>query len=210
MVLGECVSSTRAMHRKIRRYDLAVDIPVLREDAFIVKDSRAYIERRHGQEWTQYLGAKSSTVGRVKLYNKAVEAGLCYPLTRLEMTLDPSTPYAKINFPTAYYLDDMQMSFSSYKATEMERFIMNALFQGCGTMDQLGRRTREKIKVLMADHVKKVEISREDYEQVLKQVKTYASGKVQGTATDQDQPPMQGRRVPAWVREAEASEEMLT
>lgn len=31
----------------------------------------AYIERRHGQEWTQYLGAKSSTVGRVKLYTHA-------------------------------------------------------------------------------------------------------------------------------------------
>ena len=63
---------------------------------------------------------------------------------------------------------------------------MNALFQGCGTMDQLGRRTREKIKVLMADHVKKVEISREDYEQVLNQVKGYTSGKEQNTATDQE------------------------
>ena len=61
----------------------------------------------------------------------------------------------------------------------------------------------------MADHVKKVEISREDYEQVLKQVKTYASGNVQSTATDQDQPPPQGKRVPEWVREAEASEEVL-
>lgn len=128
-------------------------------------------------------------MGRVKFYNKAVEAGLTYPLTRLEMTLDPSTPYEKISFPTVYYLDDMQMSFSSYKATETERFILNALFQGCGTLDQLGRRTREKIKVLMADHVKKVEIRREDYEQFLKQVKTYASGNVQSTATDQDQPP---------------------
>lgn len=210
MVLGQCVSSTRPMHRKIRRFDLALDIPVSRQDAFLVKDSRAYIERRHGQEWTQYLGAKSSTVGRVKLYNKAVEAVLCYPLTRLEMTLDPATPYEKINFPTAYYLDDMQMSFSGYKATETERFIMNALFQGCGTMDQLGRRTREKIKVLMADHVKKVEISREDYEQMIRQVKSYASGNVQTAATEQDQPPPEGRRVPAWVQEAEASEEVLT
>lgn len=177
MVLVQCVSSTRPMHRKIRRYDLAVDIPVLREDAFMVKDSRAYIERRHGQEWTQYLGAKSSTVGRVKLYNKQVEAGLHYPLTRLEMTLDPSTPYERANFPTVYYLDDLQMCFSGNKATETERFIMNALFQGCGTLDQLGRRTREKINVLMADHVKAVEISRKEYEQMISQVKGYVSGK---------------------------------
>ncbi len=120
------------MHRKIRRYDLTVDIPVLRQDAFGVKDSRAYIERRHGQEWTQYLGATSSRVGRVKLYNKAVEAELNYPLTRLEMTLDPSTAYDQANFPTVYYLDDLQMCFSGYKATETERFIMNALFWGAG------------------------------------------------------------------------------
>ena len=204
MVLGQCVGSTRPMHRKIRRFDLAVDIPVSRQDAFLVKDSRAYIERRHGQEWTQYLGAKSSTVGRLKLYNKGVEAGLKYPLTRLEMTLDPATPYERVNFPTVYYLDNLQMSFSSYKATETERFIMNALFQGCGTMDQLGRRTREKIKVLMADHVKKVEISRENYEQMLRQVKGYTSGNVQTAATIQDQPLPQGKSVPAWVREAEA------
>lgn len=210
MVLGQCVSSTRPMSRKIRRFDLALDIGVSRQDVFLVKDSRAYIERRHGQEWTQYLGAKSSTVGRLKLYNKAVEAGLKYPLTRLEMTLDPATPYERVNFPTVYYLDNLQMSYSSYKATETERFIMNALFQGCGTMDQLGRRTREKIKVLMADHVKKVEISREDYEQMIRQVKEYASGNVQIAATDQDQPPPQGRRVPAWVLEAEASKEVLT
>lgn len=210
MVLGQCVSNTRPLHRQTRRLDLAVDIPTARQDAFLVKDSRAYLERRHGQEWTQYLGAKSSAVGRVKLYNKAVEAGLNYPLTRLEIMLDPATPYERVNFPIVYYLDNLQMGVSSYKATETERFIMNALFQGCGTLDQLGRRTREKIKVLMADHVKKVEISREDYEQVLKQVKTYASGNVQSTATDQDQPPPQGKRVPEWVREAEASEEMLT
>lgn len=209
MVLRQCVSSTRPMSRKTRRYDLAVDIPVLRQDAFLVKDSRAYIERRHGQEWTQYLGAKSSTVGRVKLYNKAVEAGLKYPLTRLEMTLDPATPYERVNFPTVYYLDALQMSFSSYKATETERFIINALIQGCGTMDQLGRRTWEKIKVLMADHMKKVEISRESYEQMLRQVKGYTSGNVQTAATIQDQPPLEGRRVPAWVQEAEACEEVL-
>lgn len=87
------------MSRKTRRYDLAADIPVLRQDAFLVKDSRAYLERRHGREFTQYLGAKSSTVGRVKLYDKAAEAGLNYPLTRLEMTLDPATPYERVNFP---------------------------------------------------------------------------------------------------------------
>ena len=203
LLLGYLVGNTRPMHRKIRRFDLAVDIPVLRQDAFLVKDSRAYLERRHGQEWTQYLGAKSSTVGRVKLYYKTMEAGLNYPLTRLEMTLDPATPYEKVNFPTTYYLDDYQLCFSGQKATDTERFIINALLAGCGTLDQLGRRTRDKIKMLMSDYVKKVEISRENYKQVVSQVKGYTSGKVKGTTPNQDQPPPQERRVPAWVREAE-------
>lgn len=67
------------------------------------------------------------------------------------------------------------------------------IFQRCGTLDQLGRRTREKINVLMADHVK-----------------GYVSGKVETAVVDQDQAPPQGMNFPAWVREAEASEEMLT
>lgn len=204
LLFGYLVENTRPMHRTIRRYDLAVDIPVLRQDAFLVKDSRAYIERRHGQEWTQYLGAKSSTVGRVKLYNKTVEADLNYPLTRLEMTLDPATPYEKVNFPTTYFIDDYQLCFSGQKATDTERFIINALLAGCGTLDQLGRGTREKVKKLLSDYVKSVEIGREQYEQVIRQVKAYASGKMQTAATIQDQPPPQGKRVPAWIGEAEA------
>ena len=202
LLLGYLVGNTRPMHRTIRRYDLAVDIPVLRQDAFLVKDSRAYLERRHGQEWTQYLGAKSSTVGRVKLYNKGVEADLHYPLTRLEMTLDPATPYEKVNFPTTYYLDDYQLCFSRQKATDTERFIISALLEGCGTLDQLGRGTREKITKLLNDYVKVVEIGREDYEQMVSQVKGYARGIVESSTMDQDQP-LQGTRFPVWVREAE-------
>lgn len=45
LILRYLVANTRAMHRAIKRYDLAVDIPVMRQDAFLVKDSRAYLER---------------------------------------------------------------------------------------------------------------------------------------------------------------------
>ncbi len=56
--------------------------------------------------------------------------------------------------------------------------------------------------MLMSDYVKKVEIRREDYGQIVSQVKGYANGKVERGTVDQDQPP-QGARFPAWVREAE-------
>ena len=49
------VKNTRPMHRIVKRFDLAIDIPVDRFDCFLVKDSRAYSERRHGQEWTCLL-----------------------------------------------------------------------------------------------------------------------------------------------------------
>lgn len=187
LLLEYLVGNARPMHRVIRRYDLAADIGVLRQDVFLVKDNRAYIERRHGQEWTQYLGAKSSAVGRVKLYNKQTEAHLNYPLTRLELTLDPATPYDKINFPTVFYLDDLQMCFEETKATETERFIIDALLQGCGTIDQLGRRTQAKIKALLKGYTKRVEISKQDYAKILSQVNGYKNGvtPIKGTKTDQ-------------------------
>ena len=155
LLLSYLVGNTRPMHRTVKRFDLAIDIPVLRQDVFLVKDNRAYIERRHGQEWTQYLGAKSSTVGRVKLYNKQVESNLGHPLTRLELTLDPATPYEKIKFPEVYYLDDLQLCFDeTVKAGDTERFILNAILQGCGTINQLGRKTREKIKILLDQYIR--------------------------------------------------------
>jgi len=205
LILRYVIASTRPMHRQIRRYDLAVDIPVPRRDTLLVKDSRAYIERRHGQEWTQYLGAKSSTVGRVKLYNKQTEAHLNYPLTRLEITLDPATPYDKINFPTVFYLVDMQMRFEETKATETERFIINALLQGCGTIDQLGRRTQAKIKTLMEGYMKRVEISEQDYSKILSQVNGYKIGVLQTEAII-DQPPQRNAGTPEWLQEAKQAQ----
>lgn len=207
LLLDYLVTNTRPMHRTVRRFDLAVDIPVQRQDVFLVKDNRAYIERRHGQEWTQYLGAKSSTVGRVKLYNKAVEANLAYPLTRLELTLDPSTPYEQTNFPTVYYLNNLQIGFDeALKATETERFILNAVLQGCGTINQLGRRTREKIRALLSRYVKYIEVSEQDYRRILWQLSSYKNGKLPTAATDPDQPPPKKPNIPDWVIEAEKAE----
>lgn len=207
LLLDFLVSNTRPMHRTVKRFDLAVDIPVLRQDVFLVKDNRAYIERRHGQEWTQYLGAKSSTVGRVKLYNKQVESNLGHPLTRLEMTLDPTTPYEQVKFPVVYYLDDLQLCFDeTVKASDTERFILNAILQGCGTLEQLGRRTREKIKVLLDRYVKYIEVSQQEYQKIISQVNGYKNNSNQSTPTDPDQPPQKELEVPEWVKGAEKAE----
>lgn len=209
LLLSYLVGNTRPMHRTVKRFDLAIDIPVLRQDVFLVKDNRAYIERRHGQEWTQYLGAKSSTVGRVKLYNKQVESNLGHPLTRLELTLDPATPYEKIKFPEVYYLDDLQLCFDeTVKAGDTERFILNAILQGCGTINQLGRKTREKIKILLDQYVKYIKIGSKEYYQIVSQLNSYKNSNNQGAPTDWDQPPRKKPELPEWVKEAEEAKQL--
>lgn len=134
-----------------------------------------YIERRHGVEYTQYLGSKSSTVGRVKLYNKSAEADLAYPLTRLELTLDPSTPFEKVNFPVVYFLNTERMNNAEVKATDTEKFILNALLQGYGTLNDLCRKTRAKMENLMELYVDKVQISRDAYAKIIENLSAYVA-----------------------------------
>lgn len=152
---------------RITRFDLAVDFPVDRSKCFLVKDRRLYIERRHGVEYTQYLGSKSSAVGRVKLYNKTAEAKLDYPLTRLELTLDPAIPYDEVNFPKVYFLKPDTTAGAGVRITDTERFIVSALLQGYGTLNDLGRKTRAKIEMLMQNYVESVHITSEMYDKVL-------------------------------------------
>lgn len=161
---------------RIARFDLAIDIPVDRVKCFLVKDRRLYIERRHGVEYTQYLGAKSSMVGRVKLYNKAAEAKLDHPLTRLELTLDPAVAYEEIKFPVVFCLNSVSLSNDGVKVTETERFILNAILQGYGTLNDLGRKARAKIATLLKSHVEQIRISEEVYSKVLAQLAVYLSG----------------------------------
>jgi len=154
---------------------LAIDIPVERTNCFLVKDRRMYIERRHGKEYTQYLGSKSSKVGRVKLYNKTAEADLDYPLTRLELTLDPAKSFEKISFPLVYYLNTDAIAESDIKVSDTDRFILNALLQGYGTLNDLGRKTRAKMQSLLDSCVRKVEITPASYDKVLQRVRCYIS-----------------------------------
>ena len=174
-LLGFFALHTSPMQRSVKRFDLAIDIPIERENCFLVKDRRMYIERRHGKEYTQYLGSKASTVGRVKLYNKQLESGLDYPLTRLELTLDPEEPFLNINFPKVFYQDNDKLCLDGLKATDTERFILNALLQGYGTLNDLGRKTRAKMEKLMAEYVHYVEITETDYAAILDQLHPYLS-----------------------------------
>lgn len=169
---------TTASQRKVIRFDLAIDIPVDREQCFLIKDRRLYIERRHGKEFTQYLGAKSSTVGRVKLYNKAIESNLDYALTRLELTLDPATPFEKVNFPAVYYTDMPKVCLDKVRITDTERFILSAVLNGFGSLHDLGRKTRAKVQTVLDLYIKRVSITADTYSSILAMVHEYEDGTI--------------------------------
>lgn len=168
-------NASKPMHHKVVRFDLAIDIPAERSDCFLVKDNRAYSERRHGAEWTQYLGAKSSNHGRVKLYNKQVESNLPYALTRLELTLHGDTAYEAIPMPKVYYIKDRQVSLDELKLTDTDRFILGALIAGYGEITMLSRRTREKMENLLRNYVQQIFVSEENYDKILRQLHAYVA-----------------------------------
>ena len=159
----------------VKRFDLAADLPIDRADVFLIKNGHMYSERRHGQEWTQYLG-KVNTHGRVKLYNKQVEAKLTYPLTRLEMTLDPSVPYENIPFPQVYYYDGRSASLEERQhLTDTDLFILQALLVGAGKVEQLGRRKREQMQRVLESYTKPLFISENDYYAVWAQLASWTN-----------------------------------
>lgn len=79
--LGYCYTTT------LKRYDLAIDIPIDRSSCCLVKDHRKYAFISDKTK-TEYLGQRNKP-GFVKLYDKAAERKLDYPLTRLEVTCCP-------------------------------------------------------------------------------------------------------------------------
>lgn len=197
--------NSRPMHTVIKRFDLAVDIAVDRENARLIKDGRVYLARKHGKEWTEYLGAQASHIGRVKLYNKQAEAKLPMPLTRLEVTLDPAIPFDKLPWPHAYYVQSQQISMAKTAITDTERYILSALLAGHGSTKDLCRKTREKMNLLLNQYVRYITISKSDYDLVqthLRAFLAYPDNDLGLDGTDPDQPPMPRPQLPAWVNEA--------
>lgn len=196
---------SRPLHTAIKRFDLALDLGVERENVRLIKDSRVYSSRRHGKEWTEYLGAQASHIGRVKLYNKQAEAKLPMPLTRLEVTLDPATPFDKLPWPHAYYVQSQQVNTAKTAITDTERYILSALLAGHGSTKDLCRKTREKMNLLLNQYVRYITISKSDYDLVqthLRAFLAYPDNDLGLDRTNPDQPPMPCPQLPAWVNEA--------
>lgn len=106
-----------AVEVKVLRYDVAFDIPMSREDVFLVRGDtrRSYRLFLDGGSKTEYLGARSSH-GSLKLYDKTKESELSVPVTRAEITVE-AVSFSSIRdvFPSlyAYHGYQLDVSFSS-------------------------------------------------------------------------------------------------
>lgn len=99
------------------------------------------------------------------------------------------------------------MEMDELKVTDTERFILNALLQGYGALNQLGRKTREKVQSLMTRYVSYIELSPGDYNKIINQLYGYIRGTAVTTPTENDKPPAPPKKaVPDWVREIENEE----
>lgn len=93
---------------EITRFDLAIDLPCRRDQVAFIKDQRKYeCLRISALNQTEWLGRRNK-VGRVKLYNKQIESGLSFPLTRLEVTCD----LEHVNIPKVVDLRNLPKSDS--------------------------------------------------------------------------------------------------
>lgn len=98
---------------EVKRVDVALDIPVSRKLVALKKDQRVYEARiKSLDDTTEYLGLKSH-LGRVKVYNKALELKakdksvvVDLPITRIEVTCEPTYSSYKSLFPAVYALGD--------------------------------------------------------------------------------------------------------
>lgn len=169
---------------EIKRFDLAVDYPMERRNAHLIKDRRTYKEIRNSyDDRTQYLGTHNNH-GFCKLYNKALEQRLSYPLTRLEITLDYGHSCftdLQLVFPVVRYFDSVQLKFDNFETDEKtaisdtDRFILYAALENPDNLGMLPYRKRKKIEKLLDGYSQTVSIDYRDYNKLMNRMNIFRS-----------------------------------
>lgn len=163
----------------VKRFDLAIDIPVDRDRCYLIKDKRTYQEYRNSNtDLTQYLGHRSSG-GFVKLYNKAKELGLGeYGLTRFELTIDwEFSRYAMASafMPTVYVFDDWQLDVD---IKDTDKVLLLACLSNMEYIDMLGRDKKKKIRDIIGSHALTLTLDESEYNNILSQINDWVNGNI--------------------------------
>lgn len=143
------------------RLDVAVDLPSKRENVFLRKDSRKYrLDYKSAPDKSEYLGVRN-TPGRVKVYNKSLESKLAQPLTRIEITTEPTIDDFRKHIPEVYDfgIPVQQTLFQSLNKTDqvLLDLLLAAIVEnrdhGMNLFNSLGRSKREKLKPFILPEV---------------------------------------------------------
>lgn len=186
----------------VKRFDLAVDLPYLRQNVFMQKNRRKLSNpldnvssefRTSWENHTSYLGRRSNA-GYVKLYNKQSERQLNYPMTRLELTLDMDRRRLDEFMPEVLYLDDVQLVYDladerglmpldeegkpvprrpKNAITATDRFILACALDFPERLSMLGYVKRKKISKLVNLYTNRVELNNEICHQMYDQAYRY-------------------------------------
>lgn len=156
----------------IVRLDIAIDIPVAKQNVSLEKDARKYskmykldLKNRDMSNCTEYLGQRNSN-GFVKLYNKQIESNLSYPLTRLELTLDKlSYDEFKKHLPSIA----IQSEYTLHNLTQLndtERvlyYLLNENLNKEQYFKMLGRKMQDKLKKILFEENSILDISESEF-----------------------------------------------
>lgn len=156
-----------------KRFDVAIDIPVPRENVMMFKDIRKYTSIEYSAaNKTTYLGCRTQH-GQVKLYNKQLESKLEFPLTRLEITLD----YAKCTYSEFKRLFPRVVAMTSVEnLKDTDLVLCMACLEHEEYLRMLGRKMRKKIETLLHEASQELVPDEILYKEILTQILWYGKG----------------------------------
>lgn len=159
----------------LKDWDIAIDYPVLRENCFLMKDSRCYrLHQNSVSDKTEYLGSRH-VQGYTKLYNKQKESKLHYPLTRLELTMEGLCSVDDIEsaLPTVYCLKDLQMTFDDFYFNSIDRVLVWSVLKEPSLLSDLPYKTHKKIECALEQHTLKLGTDKKSLLYIVKQIEQW-------------------------------------
>lgn len=170
----------------IKRWDLAVDVPLSRDLCILTKDKRKYTLVQNSElDKSEYLGTRNKS-GFVKLYNKTKESDLDYDLTRLEITVGGDLTYS--DFLKICPMIDVkgdQQSVNPYLDLSGTDLVLYELLMKCDIAERriyfkkLGRYKGERLKPYVFSNTydsDKFVVSRSVFAQLKRQLREWTIG----------------------------------
>lgn len=136
---------------EIKRYDLAIDLPLPRNLVSMPKQGNKIYRQTISDSITETLGRHNNN-GFVKVYDKTKESKLNYDCTRIEVTLDISS--RAIEEMPNIYIKDYQIAFRQENELSQNDKIFVRLLEDIENPDfylsQMTSRKRNKLKEFLA------------------------------------------------------------